>query len=87
MEESVWKQRRFFSHRNYVKKSTWKRGGFFDQRNYIEKIRGNDAEIRRNLVFDVSMYYRRRIDLDSTWCIRWDNFFLSKVFHNLLVKY
>ena len=23
------------------------------QRNYIEKVRGNDVEIRRNLVFDV----------------------------------
>ena len=28
-------------------------------------------EIRRNLVFDVSMWYRRRIDMDSTWCVRW----------------
>ena len=35
------------------KKSTWKRRGFFDQRNYIEKVRGNDAEIDQNLVFDV----------------------------------
>ena len=28
--------------------------GFFDHRNYIVKVRGNDVEIRRNLVFDVS---------------------------------
>ena len=41
-------------HRNYVEKSMWKRRGFFDQRNYIEKVRGNDVEIRQNLVFDVS---------------------------------
>ena len=32
---------------------TTKRREFFDQRNYIEKVRGNDVEIRRNLVFDV----------------------------------
>ena len=32
----------------------WKPRGFFDQRNYIENVRGNDVEIRRNLVFDVS---------------------------------
>ena len=36
------------------RKSTWKPRGFFDQRNHIEKVRGNDVEIRRNLVFDVS---------------------------------
>ena len=46
--------RGFFDHRNYIKKGTWKQLGFFDQRNYIEKVRRNDAEIRRNLVFDVS---------------------------------
>ena len=38
----------------YIEKSTWKQCGFFDHRNYIEKVRGNDVEIRRNLVFDVS---------------------------------
>ena len=31
-----------------------KQHGFFDQRNYIEKVRGNDMEIRQNLVFDLS---------------------------------
>ena len=36
-------------------KSTWKQQGFFDQRNSIEKVRGNDVEIRRNLVFHLSM--------------------------------
>ena len=38
-----------------LKKSTWKSREFFDQQNYIEKVRGNGGEIRRNLVFDVSM--------------------------------
>ena len=37
-----------------IERSTWKRRGFFDQRNYIEKVRGNDVEIRQNLVLDVS---------------------------------
>ena len=37
-----------------LKKSTWKRRAFLDQQNYIEKVRGNDVEIGRNLVFDVS---------------------------------
>ena len=37
------------------KKSMWKQRGFFDHRNYVEKVRGNDVEIRQNLVFDVSM--------------------------------
>ena len=36
-------------------KCTWKQRGFFDHRNYIEKVCGNDLEIFRNLVFDVSM--------------------------------
>ena len=36
---------------------------FLDQRNYIKKIHGNDVEIRRNLVFDVS---RRNIHVKST---------------------
>ena len=54
MEKSTWKQGGFFHHRNYIEKSTWKRRGFFDQRNYIEKVRGNDVEIRRNLVFAIS---------------------------------
>ena len=48
------KQRGFFDHRNYIEKSTWKPRGFFDQQNHIEKVRGNDVETRRNLVFDVS---------------------------------
>ena len=38
-----------------LKKSTWKLREFFDQQNYIEKVRENGGEIRRNLVFDVSM--------------------------------
>ena len=38
---------------------------------YIEKEQENDVEIRRNLVFTVSMKYRRRINIDSPWCIRW----------------
>ena len=33
----------------------WKRRGFFDQQNHIEKEGGNDVEIRRKLVFEVSM--------------------------------
>ena len=37
------------------RKKYMKRRGFFDRRNYIEKVRGSDMEIRRNLVFDVSM--------------------------------
>ena len=53
-KKSTWKQRGFFDHRNYVEKSTWKRSGFLDHQNYIEKERGNDVEIRRDLVFDVS---------------------------------
>ena len=55
IEKSTWKQRGFFDHRNYIEKSIWKRHGFFDHRNYMEKVRGNDVEICRNLVFDVSM--------------------------------
>ena len=39
----------------------WKQRGFFDQRNYIQKVRGNEVEIRRNLVFEVST-----IDVIST---------------------
>ena len=53
-EKSMWKQREFSDHRNYIKNSTCKRRGFFDQRHYIEKVRGNDVEIRRNLVFGIS---------------------------------
>ena len=53
-KKSTWKQCGFFDHRNYVEKSTWKQRGFFDQRNDIEKVRRNEAEIRRNLFFDVS---------------------------------
>ena len=48
------------------KKSTGKRRGFFDQRNYIEKVRGN-------LAFIVSISYQRRIDVDLTWCARWES--------------
>ena len=50
----TWKQGGFFHHRNYIEKSMWKQRGFFQHRNYFEKVRGNDVEIRRNLVFDVS---------------------------------
>ena len=53
-EKSTWKQHVFFDQRNYVEKGTWKRGALLDQKNYIEKVRGNDVETRRNLVFDVS---------------------------------
>ena len=62
----MWKRRGFFDQRNYVKKSTGKRRGFFDQRNYIEKVRGN-------LAFIVSISYQRRIDVDLTWCARWES--------------
>ena len=44
----------FWTSKITSKKSTWKPRGFFDHQNYIEKVRGNDVEIRRNLVFDVS---------------------------------
>ena len=44
----------FFQRRNYIAKSTWKPRGFLDQQNYVEKVRGNDSEIRRNLLFDKS---------------------------------
>ena len=54
IEESTWKPREFFDQQNDIEKSTWKPRGFFDHRNYIEKVRGNDVEIRRNLLFDVS---------------------------------
>ena len=66
IKKSTWKRRGFFHHRNYIEKSTWKQYGFVDKKNYIEKVRGNDVEIRRNLVFDISTYYPRRIDVDST---------------------
>ena len=49
-----------------IERSTWKRRGFFDQRNYIEKVRGN-------LAFIVSISYQRRIDVDLTWCARWES--------------
>ena len=71
-EKNMWKQCRFFEHRNYVEKSTWKRPWFFDQQNYIEKIRENNVEICRNLVFDVLTLYPRPIDVDSTWWARWE---------------
>ena len=41
-------------HQNYTERSKWKRPEFFDQRYYIEKVRGNDMEVRQNLVFNVS---------------------------------
>ena len=44
----------FFRHRNCIAKSTWKPRGFLDHQNYVEKVRGNDSEIRRNLLFDKS---------------------------------
>ena len=44
----------FFRYRNCIAKSTWKPRGFLDQQNYVEKVRGNDSEIRRNLLFDKS---------------------------------
>ena len=37
---------------------------FFDEPSYIEKVRGNDMEIRRNLVFDVSPSNRRLFDVE-----------------------
>ena len=37
----------------------------------MEEVPGNDVEIRRNLVFDVSTQYPRRIDVDSTWYASW----------------
>ena len=55
IEKNLWKQRGSFNHRNYIENSSWKQRGFFDQGNYIEKVRGNDVEIRRNLVLNVSM--------------------------------
>ena len=61
IEKSTWKQRGFFDHRNYIEKITWKRSGFLDHRDYIEKVCGNDVEIRRNLVFDVSTWIRRGV--------------------------
>ena len=57
----MWKQRRFLENQNHMEKSTRKQRGFFDQRNYIQKVRGNEVEIRRNLVFEVST-----IDVIST---------------------
>ena len=48
------KIKRFFRRQNYIAKSTWKQRGFLDQQNYVEKVRGNDSEIRRNLLFDKS---------------------------------
>ena len=48
--ETTW----LFRRRNDIAKSTWKQRGFLDQQNYIEKVRGNDSEIRRNLLFDKS---------------------------------
>ena len=71
IEKSTWKQSGFFDQQNYAKKGTWKRRGYFDQRNYIEKVRGNDVEIRRNVVFNISTENPRRIDVDSTWCACW----------------
>ena len=47
-----------------ILKSMWKQRRFFDPQNYIEKVRGNDMEICRNLVFDVSTSYPHRIDVD-----------------------
>ena len=44
-----------------------------------QKVRGNDVEIRRNLVFDVSTYYRRRNEFDSTWCVRWVCILLEEI--------
>ena len=70
-KKSTSKQCGFFGYENQVEKSTWKRRGFFAQQNYIKKVRGNDVEIRRNLVFDVLQQCPRRIDVNLTWWDRW----------------
>ena len=54
------------------KKSIWQQRGFFDQQNYIEKLRENDVKIRRNLILDLLTRYQCWINVDSTWCARWD---------------
>ena len=64
IEKGAWKQRGFIDHRNYDEKGMWKGRKFFDQRNYIDKVRGNDVKICRNLVFNVSTYYPRQINVD-----------------------
>ena len=54
IKKITWKQSGFFDQRNFAEKRTWKRRRYFNQLNYTEKVRGNDVEIHRNLVFDIS---------------------------------
>ena len=57
-----------FSTREISSKKVRKKSGFFDQRNYMEKVRENDVEVRRNLVFNISRQCRHIIDVDLTCC-------------------
>lgn len=63
------KQRWFFCHENYVKESTSKRHQFFTHQNYIEKVRRNDVEIRKYLLFDISMYFNRHWHVPVGWSL------------------
>ena len=63
------KNRWFFCHENYVKESTSKRHQFFTHQNYIEKVRRNDVEIRKYLLFDISMYFNRHWHLPVGWSL------------------
>ena len=52
--KKAWENNMVFSTSNYIAKSMWKSRRFLDQQNYVKKVRGNDSEIRRNLLFDKS---------------------------------
>ena len=58
----------YFLTREITSKKVRKKSGFFDQRNYMEKVRENDVEVRRNLVFNISRQCRHIIDVDLTCC-------------------
>ena len=57
-KKSTWKQSVFFDQQNYIEKCTWKQRGFLTIEITSKKVRGNDAEICRNLHFDVKTIQR-----------------------------
>ena len=60
----MWKQRRFFDHRNFIEKKAWKQRVFFDQWNYVEKSiyvisPSNSTWSARRVVHTTFIMYRK----------------------------
>lgn len=62
-KKNIWKWRRFFSHRNFVKQSTSKWRRFFVHQNYIKKVRWNDVEMYQ---YCFSKYWNLQL---TSWCV------------------